>query len=143
VIDVAAPLIDRAAFDALQAHLRARNPKVTPARAVSGPTLLTGICFCADCGGAMTLRAGKGGRYRYYTFSIKARQGEPGCKGLIPMEKLEIGHIEDRLLKPERLEEVLASVLNRRQERTERRREHIAELNKRAAETGPTAEAAL
>jgi site-specific DNA recombinase len=32
------------------------------------------------------------------------------------------------------LEEVLASVLDRRQERTERRREHIAELNKRATE---------
>src|SRR6202034_2974140 len=81
---------------------------------------------------------GKGGRYRYYTCSIKARQGETGCKGRsIPMEKLDnlvAGHIEDRLLAPERLEEVLASVLDRRQERTERRREHIAELNKRATE---------
>ncbi len=140
VIAVAVPpLIDQATFDAVQAHLRARNPKVTPARVVSGPTLLTGICFCADCGGAMTLRTGKGGRYRYYTCSIKARQGATGCKGRsIPMEKLDnlvAGHIEDRLLQPERLEEVLASVLDRRQERTERRREHIAELNKRAAET--------
>ena len=87
----------------------------------------------------MTLRTGKGGRYRYYTCSIKARQGETGCKGRsIPMEKLDnlvAGHIEDRLLQPDRLEEVLASVLDRRQERTERRRVHIAELNKRAAET--------
>jgi hypothetical protein len=84
------PLIDQMTFDAVQAHLRSRNPKVTPARVVSGPTLLTGICFCADCGGAMTLRTGKGGRYRYYTCSIKARQGETGCKGRsIPMEKLE------------------------------------------------------
>ncbi len=133
------PLIDQATFDAVQAHLRARNPKVTPARVVSGPTLLTGICFCADCGGAMTLSTGKGGRYRYYTCSIKARQGETGCKGRsIPMEKLDnlvAEHIADRLLQPERLEEVLASVLDRRQERAERRREHIAELNKRAAET--------
>jgi hypothetical protein len=132
------PLIGQATFDAVQAHLRARNPKVTPARVVSGPTLLTGICFCAACGGAMTLRTGKGGRYRYYTCSIKARQGETGCKGRsIPMEKLDnlvAGHIEDRLLHPERLEEVLASVLDRRQERTERRHEHIAELNKRATE---------
>ena len=138
VVDVP-PLIDQATFDAVQAHLRARNPKVTPARVVSGPTLLTGICFCADCGGAMTLRTGKGGRYRYYTCSIKARQGETGCKGRsIPMEKLDnliAEHIADRLLQPERLEEVLASVLDRRQERAERRREHIAELNKRAAET--------
>jgi DNA invertase Pin-like site-specific DNA recombinase len=133
------PLIDRQTFDTVQAHLKARNPKVTPARVTSGPTLLTGICFCADCGGAMTLRTGKGGRYRYYTCSIKARQGETGCKGRsIPMSKLDdlvAHHLEDRLLDPERLEEILASLLDRRQERTERRREHVAELNKRAVET--------
>ena len=127
------PLIDQAAFDAVQAHLRARNPKVTPARAISGPTILTGICFCADRGGAMTLRTGKGGRYRYYTCSIKARQGETGRKGRsIPMEKLDnlvAGHIADRLFQPARLEEILASVLDRRAERAERRREHITELN--------------
>src|SRR3990170_5629787 len=54
------------------------------------------------------------------------------------MEKLDnlvAEHIANRLLQPERLEEVLASVLDHRQERAERRREHIAELNKRAAET--------
>ncbi len=140
IVTVEVPrLIDQTTFDAVQAHLRARNPKVMPARVVSGPTLLTGICFCADCGGAMTLRTGKGGRYRYYTCSIKARQGETGCTGRsIPMEKLDnlvAEHIADRLLQPERLEEILASVLDRRQDRAERRREHIAELNKRATET--------
>ena len=138
VVDVP-PIIDQATFDAVQAHLRSRNPKVTPARVVSGPTLLTGICFCAACGGAMTLRSGKGGQYRYYTCSIKARQGETGCKGRsIPMEKLDYlvaEHIADRLLQPERLEKVPASVRDRREERAERRREHIAELNKRATET--------
>jgi site-specific DNA recombinase len=140
VVTVAVPpIIDQATFDAVQVHLRSRNPKVTPARVVSGPTLLTGICFCAACGGAMTLRTGKGGRYRYYTCSIKARQGETGCKGRsIPMGKLDdlvAEHLEKRLLQPDRLEEILASLLDRRQERTERRREHIAELNKRAAES--------
>jgi site-specific DNA recombinase len=131
-------LIDQVTFDAVQAHLRSRNPKVTPARIVSGPTLLTGICFCAKCAGAMSLRTGKGNPYRYYTCSTNARQGEAGCAGRsVPMEKLDnlvAGHIEHRLLAPERLEEVLASVLDRRQERTERRREHFAELNKRAVE---------
>ena len=92
------PIIDQATFDAVQAHLRARNPKVTPARVVSGPTLLTGICFCADCGGAMTLRTGKGGRYRYYTCSIRARQGETGCKGRsIPMDKLDDPALKERI----------------------------------------------
>jgi len=61
------------------------------------------------------------GRRRYYTCSIKARQGETGCKGRsIPMEKLDnlvAGHLEDRLLQPERLEEILTSVLDRRQRR--------------------------
>ena len=41
------------------------------------------------------------------------------------LDNLVAGHIEDRVLPPERLEEVLASVLDRRQERAERRREHI------------------
>ncbi|WP_374251586.1 recombinase family protein [Xanthobacter sp.] len=133
------PLIDRETFDTVQARLKARNPKVMPARVVSGPTLLTGICYCAKCGGAMTIRTGKSGRYRYYACSIKARQGETGCEGRsIPMEKLDgvvIDHIEREFLDPSRLETVLSAVLDRRQERGERRREHIAELNKRAAET--------
>jgi site-specific DNA recombinase len=133
------PIIEQATFDAVQAHLRSRNPRVTPARVVSGPTLLTGICFCADCGGAMTLRTGKGGLYRYYGCSTKSRQGVIGCKGrTIPMAKLDnlvASHIEDRLLQPDRLEAILSSVMDHRQERAERRCEHIAELNKRAAET--------
>jgi hypothetical protein len=48
------------------------------------------------------------------------------------LDNLVAGDIKDRLLQPERLEEILASVLDRRQERTERRREHIAELTRRS-----------
>jgi hypothetical protein len=47
--------------------LKSRSPAMTASRIVSGPTLLTGICFCAACGRAMTLRTGKSGRYRYDT----------------------------------------------------------------------------
>jgi site-specific DNA recombinase len=133
------PIIDRETFDAVQALLKARNPKVTPARVVSGPTMLTGLIHCAKCGGAMTIRTGKGGRYRYYACSTKARQGTTACEGIaVPMEKLDdlvASHLEERLLQPERLEAILATVLDRRQERSERQREHIAELNRRAAES--------
>ena len=136
------PLIERGLFDAVQARLKSRNPMVTPARISSGPTLLTGICFCAKCGGAMTLRTGKGsagGMYRYYTCSTKARQGKTGCEGRsIPMEKLDhlvASHLEDRLLQPKRLETILSTLLGRRQERSERRREHLAELHRRITET--------
>ncbi len=85
---------------------------------------------------AMTLRTGKSGRYRYYTCSTKAHQGETGCKGrTVPMEKpLVADHIEQRLLQPARLEKILSSVLDRRGERAERRTTHIAELRKRATE---------
>nr|WP_256387126.1 MULTISPECIES: recombinase family protein [unclassified Azospirillum] len=136
------PLIERDIFDAVQARLKSRNPMVTPARVSSGPTLLTGICFCAKCGGAMTLRTGKGsagGMYRYYTCSTKARQGKTGCEGRsIPMDKLDhlvASHLEERLLQPKRLETILSSLLDRRQERTERRREHLADLHRRITET--------
>jgi hypothetical protein len=50
------------------------------------------------------------------------------------LDDLVAHHLEERLLVPERLEEILAAVLDRRQERSERRRHHIGELNKRATE---------
>ena len=40
-----------------------------------------------------------------------------------------------RLLRAERLETILSTVLDRRQERSERQREHIADVNKRTAES--------
>jgi DNA invertase Pin-like site-specific DNA recombinase len=41
-------IITESEFRAVQANLKARSPQ---SREVSGPTLLTGICFCANCGG--------------------------------------------------------------------------------------------
>jgi site-specific DNA recombinase len=139
VVEMAVPpIIAVDTFEAVQVLLKTRSPALTAPRIVSGPTLLTGICFCAGCGKAMTLRTGKGGRYRYYTCSTKARQGETGCLGhTVPMDKLDrvvADHIEQRLLQPKRLEQILSSVLDRREERAERRTAHIAALRKRAAE---------
>jgi len=102
---------------------------------VSGPTLLTGICHCAKCGGAMTIRTGKRALSLLHLFD----QGATGREGRsIPMDKLDgvvIDHIEREFLDPSRLEIVLSAVLDWRQERSERCREHIAELNKHSAET--------
>src|SRR5690606_14160820 len=53
------PIIDAKTFDAVQAQLKARNPKSTAPRTVTGPILLTGLATCASCGGGMTLRTGK------------------------------------------------------------------------------------
>jgi site-specific DNA recombinase len=87
--------------------------------------------WCA--GAAIRPFAGRSGCRLPFHAGGLARKGRS-----IPMEKLDslvAEHIADRLLPPERLEEVLASVLDRRQERGERGREHISELNKRAVET--------
>ncbi|XSC48568.1 recombinase family protein [Bradyrhizobium sp. RDT10] len=131
-------IIEAAEFEAVQTLLKTRSPAMNAPRIVSGPTLLTGICFCAACGGAMTLRTGKSGRYRYYTCSTKARQGETGCKGrTVPIETLDsvvAEHIEQRLLQSKRLDQILSRVLERREQRAGRRTAHIAELRKRAAE---------
>src|SRR5258707_10746154 len=55
VVEMAVPLIiDPAEFEAVQMLLKSRSPAMTPPRVVSGPTLLTGICFCAGCGRAVT-----------------------------------------------------------------------------------------
>ncbi|GLK57731.1 hypothetical protein GCM10008170_37510 [Methylopila capsulata] len=133
------PIIDPETFDSVQKLLKARNPKVMPSRVISGPTMLTGLIHCAKCGGAMTIRTGKGGRYRYYACSMKARQGPTACEGMaVPMDKLDdlvASHLENQLLRSERLETVLAAALDRREEHAERRREHIAELNKRSTES--------
>ena len=74
------PIIDRESFDAVQALLKARHPTVTPSAIIRGPTMLTGLIHCAKCGGAMTIRTGRGGRYRYYACSMKARQGPTAWK---------------------------------------------------------------
>src|SRR3546814_13806583 len=83
-------IVSEAEFEAVQRSLKARSPKMMPPMAVGGPTLLTGICFCACCGGAMTPRTGTssvGREYRYYTCSTKARQGAKGCPGItVPLE---------------------------------------------------------
>ena len=142
VIPVAVPpIIDQETFDIVQTRMKARNPKVTPPQVVGGPTLLTGLIHCAKCGGAMTIRTGKRERYRYYTCSTKARQGPTGCTGMtVPMEKLDAlvaGHVGDRLLDPARPEEVLATFLDRRKDRTERRRDHIADAAQVRADRPP------
>ncbi len=50
------------------------------------------------------------------------------------LDTLVADHLEQRLLQPKRLERILSTVLDRREERAERRATHIAQLRKRAAE---------
>ena len=111
------PIIDEVTFDAVQAMLKAKNPRAMPPRVVTGPILLTGIATCASCSGGMTLRTGKSGRYRYYTCATCAQQGKAACKGRsIPMDKLDklvTERLADQLLTPERVAKLLAGLMER------------------------------
>ena len=118
LIEVSVPrIIDADRFAQVQRLLSERNPKSLPPRVVTGPILLTGLARCARCDGAMTLRTGKSGRYRYYSCSTAGRQGKVGCPGRsIPMDFLDglvIDHLERRLLTSERLAELLGRILQR------------------------------
>lgn len=108
------PLIDRAAFQAVQKRLSERNPKKNPTRTVTNAILLSGLVKCGSCGGAMTLRAGKSGRYRYYACSGRARVGATRCKGnVLPMPKLDnlvTDTLLERVLAPERVAELVREV---------------------------------
>ncbi|MBN9567089.1 MAG: recombinase family protein [Alphaproteobacteria bacterium] len=140
IVEMAVPaIIDQAEFDEVQEMLHARSPQLKAPRFVSGPTLLGGICFCADCGGAMTLRSsGKAEHYRYYTCCTRNRQGRSGCTGrTVPMAKLDrlvTDHLETTLLAPERVNDLLAALLERRHAHQDRQQERVAALKRQAAE---------
>lgn len=127
-------IIDEQTFQTVQARMAERNPRQTPARIVSGRTLLTGIvrCGCQGCQGALTIRTGKSGRYRYYACSRRATRGETACAGrAIRMEKLDgmvLDALEHRVLLPDRLPQLLEAFLEKSDVSDSRRRDELASL---------------
>ena len=102
-------------FTAVQEKLHRNAPRVTAPRLVNSPRLLTGMAFCATCGGGMMLRTGKNGRYRYYTCASQARKGKSECKGrsirMDLLDALVVDHLTERLLTTDRLAEILEALL--------------------------------
>jgi hypothetical protein len=76
-------IIGRGLFEAVQSRPKLQNLRVTPARIVAGPVLLTGLTVCGSCGNAMPTRTGtsKTGRvYRYDACSAYSRMGKTAFK---------------------------------------------------------------
>jgi len=121
-------------FDRVQALLNARRPTNTPPRIVNGPTLLTGLAKCGTCGGGMTLRTGKGGRYRYYTCNARATEGKGSCTGRnIPMDRLDnlvLTELQEQIFKRDRIEKMLNELLKRTGTKIDDLRRKEAELRK-------------
>jgi site-specific DNA recombinase len=126
------PVVDDTMFAAAQDQLKARNPKMNPPRRTTNPVLLSGVAHCGHCGSAMRMRTGKGGKYRYYTCGRKADQGKTACKGrTIPegtLDDLVLDAFEDRILQPDRLKNVLGSLVARASQNRETQQLKLKEL---------------
>jgi DNA invertase Pin-like site-specific DNA recombinase len=114
-------IIDPDVFQTVQDRLASRRPTRTPPRVVNSPTLLTGIAKCAICGGGMTIRTGKSGRYRYYACNNRINKGSSTCRGLsIRMEHLDdivVHELESRISQPDRIKALLAGLIERQRNR--------------------------
>lgn len=118
-VEVACPaIVESSVWNAVRALLRSRNPKIAPPRTVAGPILLTGLLRCVDCGGAMTIRTGKSGQYRYYTCATQQARGKAACPGRsIRMERLDeavTSTLVERLFEPSRLACMIQTIDERR-----------------------------
>ncbi len=126
-------------FDKVQDMLAQRRPTNTPPRVVNGPTLLTGVAKCGTCGGGMTLRTGKGGRYRYYTCNARVTEGKSACDGRnIPMAKLDtlvLDHLGERIFKHDRLAVILEELIRRNAEKSDEYRDEEKQLRKELRST--------
>lgn len=124
-ISISVPaIIDLSEFEAVQATLLAHNPKVTPARVVTGPILLTGLATCTTCNGSMTLRTGtsrSGQVHKYYRCSTHGRMGKTGCTGrsirMDTLDDLVTESLVAELLQPDRSRATLASLWAQRDEK--------------------------
>jgi site-specific DNA recombinase len=133
------PIIEPAMFDAAQARLKSRNPKQTPPRVVTGPILLTGLATCATCGGGMTLRTGKSGRYRYDPCANCAQKGKSACPGRsVPMDKLDqlvTDQLNASLFTPDRVRALLGGLLARQTARSEDHTQRVSALQNKLSES--------
>ena len=132
-VEVEVPaIIDETTFNAAQALLQSRAPKRIAPRVVTTPTLLAGIVRCGHCGAAMILNTGKSGQYRYYACVNRLKKGELACRGQrMPMAKLDdivIDAVAERILEPERLEELLHEYLKTAQSRDDKQRDQLKSL---------------
>ncbi|RYY23292.1 MAG: hypothetical protein EOP62_20740 [Sphingomonadales bacterium] len=133
------PIITTDDFEAVQSRLVERRPTNQAARVTTTNNLLIGLARCGcggdGCGGGMTTVTGKSGRYQYYGCSNRARAGASICKGRrIARSKLDnivVDAIEQRLLIPERLRDLLSGWLDLTSEAIEARREKLRQLKTR------------
>ena len=111
-VEVKVPaIVSEEVFNEVGASLHARSPRRMAPRFVTGPTMLASVARCGECGAALVLNTGKGGRYRYYSCSRSQREGKTACPGRrIRMDRLDsvvLDLLSRKLFKPDRLAALL------------------------------------
>ena len=87
----------------------------------------------------MTIRTGKGGRYRYYSCNNRITKGSSACQGLsIRMEHLDeivVNELESRISRPDRIKALLAGLIERQRNRGQEQAHRSKELRQQLRET--------
>lgn len=110
-------IIGREQFERVAALRASRNPRKTAPHVAAGTTLLVGMAVCGmpGCSSGLTIRTGKGGQYAYYTCNVRVNRGGACACPSVRREKLDgivLDLVEQQLLAPARLRELLAGVLD-------------------------------
>ena len=112
-IPVAVPIIiPKERFDAIGLTRNKRSPRQKPPLYVTPKSLLTGLCRCGTCGGAMSISTGKGGRYRYLKCCKRNAIDNEACESPnLPLERFELLVLEtvvENVLTEERIAMILS-----------------------------------
>ncbi|MYB23030.1 MAG: recombinase family protein [Chloroflexi bacterium] len=114
VADAWPAVVSRELYDAVQAGLRARAPKIQAPARVGSRFLLSGLLCCGVCGKPYTGQSAKSGQFAYYVCNKLLREGAGACDGrylnAARMEDQVVGKIMQRILNEETITELVQLV---------------------------------
>ena len=114
VADAWPAVVSRELYDAVQAGLRARAPKIQAPARVGSRFLLSGLLCCGVCGKPYTGQSAKSGQFAYDVCNKLLREGAGACDGrylnAARMEDQVVGKIMQRILNEETITELVQLV---------------------------------
>ncbi len=125
-------IVDPSLFAAAQEKLDAYHPMKTAPRVATSSVLLAGIAKCGLCGARLKAQTGKNNAYRYYVCGRCTDEGKASCSGVrIPRDDLDVIVLRnfcENVLKPDRIQEITATLAARASVKTESLRHELRAL---------------